>query len=393
MRRTPREFGKTFSGQAAELCRLTTANGLEADVTDYGATLVSLRYPDQNGKVRDLVLGYDSVLGYETGSCYFGATVGRNANRIRGAVFDLNGQEYHLSANEGRNNLHSGPNGYSFRLWQIREAEQKENAITFHLSSPDGDQGFPGNLEASVTYELTGDGALKIHYEAVSDQSTLINMTNHGYFNLNGHDSGNVLNQWMELEAEYYTPVCASSALPTGEIREVAGTPFDFRRPKKIGQEIEDGDVQIDRAGGYDHNFVIDGVSGALRKAASAFSEESGIAMEVWTDLPCVQFYTANFVEGQKGKEGAVYGKRSGFCLETQYFPNSINTPGFPVFVLQPGSAGKPLRFTGFIIWHNAPAPGCAAEGFSIKTRLSAAEKNRERSAACGGRQASSHKN
>lgn len=337
MRRTPREFGKTFSGQAAELCRLTTANGLEADVTDYGATLVSLRYPDQNGKVRDLVLGYDSVLGYETGSCYFGATVGRNANRIRGAVFDLNGQEYHLSANEGRNNLHSGPNGYSFRLWQIREAEQKENAITFHLSSPDGDQGFPGNLEASVTYELTGDGALKIHYEAVSDQSTLINMTNHGYFNLNGHDSGNVLNQWMELEAEYYTPVCASSALPTGEIREVAGTPFDFRRPKKIGQEIEDGDIQIDRAGGYDHNFVIDGVSGALRKAASAFSEESGIAMEVWTDLPCVQFYTANYVEGQKGKEGAVYGKRSGFCLETQYFPNSINTPGFPVFVLQPG--------------------------------------------------------
>ena len=162
-------------------------------------------------------------------------------------------------------------------------------------------------------------------------------MTNHGYFNLNGHDSGNVLNQWMELEAEYYTPVCASSALPTGEIREVAGTPFDFRRPKKIGQEIEDGDIQIDRAGGYDHNFVIDGVSGALRKAASAFSEESGIAMEVWTDLPCVQFYTANFVEGQKGKEGAVYGKRSGFCLETQYFPNSINTPGFPVFVLQPG--------------------------------------------------------
>ena len=323
MRRTPREFGKTFSGQAAELCRLTTANGLEADVTDYGATLVSLRYPDQNGKVRDLVLGYDSVLGYETGSCYFGATVGRNANRIRGAVFDLNGQEYHLSANEGRNNLHSGPNGYSFRLWQIREAEQKENAITFHLSSPDGDQGFPGNLEASVTYELTGDGALKIHYEAVSDQSTLINMTNHGYFNLNGHDSGNVLNQWMELEAEYYTPVCASSALPTGEIREVAGTPFDFRRPKKIGQEIEDGDIQIGRAGGYDHNFVIDGVSGALRKAASAFSEESGIAMEVWTDLPCVQFYTANFVEGQKGKEGAVYGKRSGFCLETQYFPNS----------------------------------------------------------------------
>lgn len=337
MKKIPREFGKTFSGQAAELCRLTGNNGLEADVTDYGATLVSLRYPDQDGCVRDLILGYDSVLGYETGSCYFGATVGRNANRIRGAAFDLDGREYHLSANEGKNNLHSGPDGYSFRLWQVAETDRTDRAVTFRLWSPDGDQGFPGNMEASVTYELLPDCGLKLHYEAVSDQNTLVNMTNHGYFNLNGHDSGDVLGQWVELDAEYYTPLRDTSALPSGEIRQVAGTPFDFRKPKRIGEEIGEEDAQICLAGGYDHNFIIAGSSGTLRKAASAFSEESGIGMEMWTDLPCVQFYTGNFVESQRGKRGAVYGKRSGFCLETQYFPNSINTPGFPVFVLKAG--------------------------------------------------------
>lgn len=348
MRNVPELFGNIRSGQAAHLYRLT-GGGLEALVSDYGATLVALRYPDREGRVRDLVLGCDSAAGYENGNCYLGATVGRNANRTEGAAFSLNGKEYRLCANEGNNNLHSGPDGFSFRLWQVPAGAYTDSDVTFRLVSPDGDQGFPGKLEVTVTYRLSEDGRLELHYRARADQDTPLNLTNHSYFNLNGHDSGDVLSQWMQIEADSYTPLRDSTSIPSGEIRKVEGTPFDFRKAKRIGQEIGADDPQLLLAGGYDHNFCIRGTAGLLRKAAAAFAEESGIAMEAWTDLPGVQFYTGNFVDCSLGKEGAVYGSRSGFCLETQYFPNAVNTPGFPANILRAGESWESTtiyRFT-----------------------------------------------
>ena len=252
-------FGTTKDGKEALLYTLSNKNGMEISVTDYGAHLVSVLVPDKDGKKRDVVLGFDSVTGYETDGSHFGATIGRNGNRIAGAAFELHGKTYQLAKNENNNNLHSGPDGYDYRLWNVEEAD--DSAVTFVLMSQDGDQGFPGNFEVSVTYTLTDENAVEIHYEGSCDQDTVVNMTNHSYFNLAGHDAGSIENQTLVLKAEQFSPVIDSASIPTGEHAPVQGTPMDFTSEKAIGAEIEADFEQLKLTGGYDHNFILDKAS------------------------------------------------------------------------------------------------------------------------------------
>ena len=275
-------FGTTKDGKEALLYTLSNKNGMEISVTDYGAHLVSVLVPDKDGKKRDVVLGFDSVTGYETDGSHFGATIGRNGNRIAGAAFELHGKTYQLAKNENNNNLHSGPDGYDYRLWNVEEAD--DSAVTFVLMSPDGDQGFPGNFEVSVTYTLTDENAVEIHYEGSCDQDTVVNMTNHSYFNLAGHDAGSIENQTLVLKAEQFSPVIDSASIPTGEHAPVQGTPMDFTSEKAIGAEIEADFEQLKLTGGYDHNFILDkAVEGSIELMAVASCKESGITMEAFT--------------------------------------------------------------------------------------------------------------
>jgi aldose 1-epimerase len=329
-------FGTTKDGKEALLYTLSNKNGMEISVTDYGAHLVSVLVPDKDGKKRDVVLGFDSVTGYETDGSHFGATIGRNGNRIAGAAFELHGKTYQLAKNENNNNLHSGPDGYDYRLWNVEEAD--DSAVTFVLMSPDGDQGFPGNFEVSVTYTLTDENAVEIHYEGSCDQDTVVNMTNHSYFNLAGHDAGSIENQTLVLKAEQFSPVIDSASIPTGEHAPVQGTPMDFTSEKAIGAEIEADFEQLKLTGGYDHNFILDkAVEGSIELMAVASCKESGITMEAFTDLPCVQFYAGNFIAPVTGKNGVFYDKRNGFCLESQYVPNAINQEGEEKPILEAG--------------------------------------------------------
>ena len=329
-----KNFSNLHIDQGATLYTIT-GGGLSAVVSDLGATLVRLMAPDAAGNVEDVVLGYDTAKGYLEGTSFLGATVGRSANRIAGASFSLNGKTYAMTANEGRNNLHSGPDCYHLRLWAVQE--QTENAITLTLLSPDGDQGMPGTAQFAVTYRLDGDGGLHIIYDGLCDQDTIFNMTNHSYFNLGGHDSGNVYEQTIQLNATTYTPVSDSKSIPTGEIAPVAGTPMDFTEPKAIGKEIDADFAQLQMTGGYDHNFVLDKPEGAFDWMAKAYCEKTGIAMEAHTDCPAVQFYAANFLNNEKGKNGAVYGERHAFCLESQYCPNAVNDTHFAQPFLKAG--------------------------------------------------------
>jgi len=302
-------FGTTKDGKEALLYTLSNKNGMEISVTDYGAHLVSVLVPDKDGKKRDVVLGFDSVTGYETDGSHFGATIGRNGNRIAGAAFELHGKTYQLAKNENNNNLHSGPDGYDYRLWDVEEAD--DSAVTFVLMSPDGDQGFPGNFEVSVTYTLTDENAVEIHYEGSCDQDTVVNMTNHSYFNLAGHDAGSIENQTLVLKAEQFSPVIDSASIPTGEHAPVQGTPMDFTSEKAIGAEIEADFEQLKLTGGYDHNFILDkAVEGSIELMAVASCKESGITMEAFTDLPCVQFYAGNFIAPVTGGETDPRGRR-----------------------------------------------------------------------------------
>lgn len=330
---TVRGFGEATGGVKAQLYTLENDRGVKAEVSDYGATLVRMLVFDKNGNVRDVVLGYDDAAGYERGDASFGATVGRNANRIKGACFELGGTTYQLEKNDNGNNLHSGTDYYNKRLWETVEAT--DDHVTFCLHSPDKDQGYPGALDMRVTYSLDEENTVSVHYEAVPDKDTIINMTNHSYFNLNGHDSGTVLEHRVTLNADCFTPADEES-IPTGEIRSVEGTPMDFRTGKKIGTEI-DADYEPLRFGsGYDHNWVLKN-EGKFDKVAEVASEDSGITMEVYTDLPGVQMYTANFLDGEPGKDGASYVKRSAVCLETQYYPDSIHHDNFPGPVCRKG--------------------------------------------------------
>ena len=318
-------FGSTKDGAETHLYVLENKNGVKAYLTDYGAALVRLFVPDKDGNLRDVVLGYDDAAGYERGDASFGATVGRNANRIGGAQLEIGGKVYKLEKNDNDNNLHSGTHYYNKRVWEVKE--QGDDHVTFVLHSPDKDQGYPGALDMYVTYTLDEDNTLTIRYEAVPDQDTVINMTNHSYFNLNGHDSGTVLGHKVTVNADSFTPADQYS-IPTGEIRSVEGTPMDFRAGRVLGDEI-DADYEPLRFGmGYDHNWVLKN-EGRFDKVAEVVSEESGIAMEVYTDLPGVQIYTANFLDGESGKDGASYIKRSAVCLETQYFPDAVHHEDF----------------------------------------------------------------
>lgn len=318
-------FGSTSKKEEAVLYTLTNENGMSASITNYGAALVKLNVPDKEGKLRDVVLGYDNVTGYEKGGGSFGAPVGRNANRIGGAVITIQDKTYELEKNDNGNNLHSGTNYYNKRIWNV--GEKTDSKIEFVLHSPDGDQGYPGTLDMHVTYELTEDNELRLIYDAVPDQDTIINMTNHSYFNLDGHDSGNVLKELVTLDADYFTRADAQS-IPTGELVDVTGTPMDFRMPRALGEAI-DADYEAVRLGkGYDHNWVLKN-NGKFDKVAQAVSEKSGIVMEVWTDLPGMQMYTANFLDNEHGKNGAVYGIRNAVCFETQYFPDAVHHENF----------------------------------------------------------------
>ena len=328
-------FGVVDGEKEVSLFTLKNRNGMEITVSDLGAVLTRVIVPAQEGQPRDVVLGYGSANEYRKNtSTYFGSTIGRNGNRLEGAAVTLEGKVFCMTPNEGKNNLHSGPDGYQIRLWNVKEPAEGRNEVTFVLESPDGDQGFPGNLELSVTYALTEDNEICITYKGVSDAETVFNPTNHSYFNLNGHDSGTILNHVLTLMADFYTPVRDSASIPTGETADVTGTPMDFRQGKAIGAEIDADYEQLQFTGGYDHNFVISQSAGSgsrmgLSRAAVVTSPESGISMEVETDRPGVQLYAGNFLNEEPGKDGVKYGKRCGFCLETQYFPNAANEPAF----------------------------------------------------------------
>ncbi|HEY8562485.1 MAG TPA: aldose epimerase family protein [Pyrinomonadaceae bacterium] len=336
-------FGATADGREAKIYTLTNAKGGEARITDYGATLVSLKIPDRGGRSDDVVLGMDSIDGYtnaayQKANPYFGAIAGRYANRIAKAKFSLGGTEYKLAANNGANNLHGGRVGFDKVFWTGREvAAAGGAAIEFTYLSRDGEEGFPGNLTAKVVYTLTDDNELKIDYAATTDKETVVNLTHHSYFNLAGAGSGDILNHRLRLFADRFTPIDAES-IPTGELKPVADTPFDFREMKPIGADIGAADGQLKNGKGYDHNFVVNGEAGVMRPAAVVTEDASGRVMEVSTTEPGIQLYTGNFLDGSlKGKNGASYALRNGFCLETQHFPDSPNRPDFPSTVLKPG--------------------------------------------------------
>lgn len=329
-------YGQTRDGQSAYQYTMTNINGMEITVTNFGAILLSVMVSDKNGKKRDVVLGCESLDAYYENSNFFGSTVGPSANRIAGAAMEIDGVTYKLDKNDGENNLHSDiPNGLNKRLWN---AEEGSNSVTFTIDLEDMDMGFPGNRSVQVTYTLTEDNEIKIDYKAVSDKNTVFNLTNHSFFNLAGHNAGSILGHVLKLNATHYTPVVAG-AIPTGEIASVKGTPLDFTAVKKIGDEIEADFDQLKLVGGYDHNFVTDAYNGGAREIAEASEETSGITMKVYTDLPGVQLYTGNYIDHAKGKTGAVYEKRDGFCLETQYYPDSVHQKEFPSVIFGPDRA------------------------------------------------------
>ena len=338
-----RIFGTTRHGDPVEL--LTLDNGaIACQILTFGAALRTLTVPDRSGQPVDVVLGYDCLSDYETRDGYLGATVGRYANRIAKGRFSLNGTVYSLAVNNGPNHLHGGVVGYSYRIWTVEELSGCKAVLT--LDSPDGEEGYPGRLSLRVTYQLDGS-TLSLHYEALAHGDTVCNLTNHSYFNLAGQDSGPVLDQLLSLNASRYTPADDTS-IPYGTIDSVEGTPMDLRTPTPLGAHIADDFEQLKLGHGYDHNYVIDGTMGTLRPAARAFSDKTGIEMQVETTLPGVQLYTANFLpEGCPGKNGASYGPRHAFCLETQFFPDSPNQPAFPSTVLRAGERyDHTTRFT-----------------------------------------------
>ena len=328
-------FGKMPDGREVTLYTITNAAGMQAKVTDLGATIVSVILQSKNEKDTDVVLGYDDAEGYFEGNCYFGAVIGRSGNRIDKGRFCVGGKEYQLDINDNDNNLHSGRNGFDHRLWETERVG--DDSVTFYLKDDDMEQGYPGNFQVCVTYTLTDDGTLRLHYEGECDQDTVANLTNHVYFNLAGHDSGTILDQEMMLRAQCYTPVRDHQAIPTGEVAPVAGTPMDFTSFHKIGERIDSDFEQLTFVGGYDHNYAIKADKGAVEKIAEAYCPETGICLEAYSDLPGVQFYAGNFITDHAGKGGAVYKKRQGFCLESQYYPNSINQEGFAKPVLKAG--------------------------------------------------------
>ena len=333
----PQPFGKTTDGVAIERYTLKNAKGVEVDVITWGGIVTRIMAPDRNGKPADIALGFERLEPYLEQHPYFGAIVGRYGNRIGNAQFTLGGKTYTLAKNNGPNSLHGGVRGFDKRVWKARGTSGANGpGVELTYVSADGEEGFPGTLTTKVTYTLTADNGLRIDYEATTDKDTVVNLTNHSYFNLAGVGSGDILGHELQIVADRFTPVDAT-LIPTGELRPVAGTPFDFRKPTRIGARIAAEDEQIRFGQGYDHNFVLNGPAGTLRLVARVTEPSSGRVLEVETTEPGVQFYTGNFLDGSLKGKGTVYNLRTGFCLETQHFPDSPNKPQFPSTVLKPG--------------------------------------------------------
>ena len=335
---TKENFGKTSEGQNVDIYTLTNRRGAEVKITNYGGIITSLKVPDRKGKRDDIVLGFDNLDAYLKGSPYFGAIIGRYANRIAKGRFTLNGHQYTLAVNNGENHLHGGIKGFDKVVWTARPLKVPNGAaLRLTYLSKDAEEGYPGNLSVRVIYTLTNANELKIEYWATTDKDTVINLTSHSYFNLAGQGIGDILNHQLLINARRFTATDAGS-IPTGELKSVKGTPFDFTSAFRIGERINDDDQQLKFAKGYDHNFVLNGRMGTLRQAAVVYEPTSGRSMEIWTTEPGIQFYTGNFLDGTlTGKDGKVYQQRYGFCLETQHFPDSPNHPSFPTAVLRRG--------------------------------------------------------
>ena len=331
-------LGETPEGKQVELYTLTNENGVSASFTNLGGTWVSMLVPDRDGQMADVLLGYDTLENLIKNPPHCGCVIGRNANRIGGAAFTLNGVCYTLEANSGPNNLHSGPDLYHNRIWEVELDESSLGSrVSFSLTSPDGDQGYSGNASITVSYTLTPDNGVELKYHMVSDADTIANFTNHAYFNLRGQESGSILDHQVWIDADTFTPADAVS-IPTGEIVPVKGTPMDFTVMKPVGRDIDADYDQLKMAGGYDHNWVLNHKPGEVGLCARAYDPVSGRSMEVYTDLPGMQFYTANFIKGEPvGKGGAVYGPRHAYCFETQYYPDAVNKPQFPSPILKAG--------------------------------------------------------
>ncbi len=341
-------FGALPDGTAVDIFTLTNAKGIEARVMTYGAILVSVRVPDREGKLVDVCLGFDDLAGYLGTHPYFGATVGRYANRIAKGRFTLGGVTYTLAQNNNGNSLHGGLKGFDKVVWRAEPVSGADGVgVKLTYLSKDMEEGYPGNLSVSVVYTLTNADELKIAYEATTDKATVLNLTNHAYWNLAGQGNGDILGHEVELEADKYTAVdSAANLIPTGEIKDVAGTPLDFTKPHAIGERI----ARVE--GGYDHNFVLRSGGGAQALAARVYEPTNGRVLEIYTDQPGIQLYTGNFLDGTvKGKGGTAYGKHAGFCLETQHFPDSPNHPNFPSTVLEPGKVFKSLTVHKFLAW------------------------------------------
>ena len=335
---TKDNFGKTAGGTPVEIYTLTNTAGSKARIITYGGVVVSLEVPDKSGKMGDVVLGYDSIADYEKHTSFFGALIGRFGNRIGRGKFSVDGKEYSLAVNNGENHLHGGVKGYDKVVWAAKPSTDTAGAnLELTYLSPDGEEGYPGNLKIKVVYSLTEKNELKIVYSATTDKATVINLTHHSYFNLAGAGNSSILQHRLRLAADRFTPTDAGS-IPTGEIRKVKGTPFDFLAETAIGDRIDQADEQLKFGSGYDHNWVLNRTGKAPGLAAVVYEPTSGRVMEVLTTEPGIQFYSGNFLDGSiKGKSGQDYPKRSGFCLETQHFPDSPNKTNFPSTVLKPG--------------------------------------------------------
>ncbi|KYH28170.1 MULTISPECIES: aldose epimerase family protein [Clostridium] len=337
-----KHYGYTQDGNEVYIFTLTNFNGITAEIINYGGIVTSLKVPDNKGNFDDIVLGYDSLDKYMDDTVYFGAIIGRYANRIENACFELNGKKYELAKNDGRNHLHGGIIGFNKVVWNAEIIKENNNeCLQLIYNSKDGEEGYPGNLHVKVTYTLTNDNELKIDYFAVSDKDTIVNLTNHSYFNLSGHSSGDILNHKVMINANKFTEA-NEEAIPTGEIIDVKDTPMDFTKLTSIKDEIDSDYEQIRFAKGYDHNWVLNVSGNSPEKAAEVFDDKSGRFMEVYTTKPGIQFYTGNFLDNALvGKGNVIYGKRAGLCLETQYFPNSINYKNFPSPILRAGQEYK----------------------------------------------------
>lgn len=335
-------FGKTNDGTPVEQYILRNSHGLQATVITYGGILQSLKVPDKNGKLDDVVLGFDDVQGYQSGTAFFGATIGRFGNRLANGAFELDGKRFQVPLNDGSNSLHGGAQGFDKRVWKAEPSKGKDSVgVTLTYLSSDGEMGFPGNLKTEVTYSLTENNELRIDYKASTDKPTVLNLTNHSYFNLAGAGNGDVLKQLATLHATRYTPV-TGKLIPTGELAPVAGTPMDFTQPTAIGQHIKTDHPQLKFAepkqGGFDFNWVLDAKGDLGKLAADVSDPQSGRRLQLYTTEPGVQFYTSNFLDGSvKGKAGKIYPHWGAFTLETQHYPDSPNQPAFPSTRLDPG--------------------------------------------------------